>query len=309
MADGNINVYDREIEYFHFLSAGSSVNVYSGAIHGRECVIKELAPVGLFERNMIKRTERNRIVVQSSLSAIRTWHMARARFLSAYDLNRKLQEDEALSPFIVPVHHCVRANGTLYSISFGKPGQPLNTLRSIAAEDILRLGIRIANMTARIHQLGWLVVDIKPSNYILSEEGAKPVVQLTDLDSAVAIRKARRTRKFMCSNETAAPEMMNGEGKLAGTQSDVYSIAAMILNALAKHPLTRPPAILFDERVRPLLREWRSASVEALRDILTGALRADPSERIHACETLANALREVCEMEGIDHEDLFSQRG
>lgn len=271
-------------------------------------MIKELAPVGLLERGTIRRDDVRGIVVRKTLRSMFTWHRARARFRAAYKLNRALQADAGLAPLIVPAHRCVRANGTLYAISFELPGQPLNTLQNLSPEDILRLGIVVADMTARMHRLGWLVVDIKPSNYILSQQGSGAAVRLTDFDSAVPMGRVKRVRKFMCSNETAAPEMLKGEGKTVGTHSDVYSIAAMSLMALARQPLIRPAEIQFDDWVRPLLRQWRIPSVEALRGILLASLQADPSKRVQTCEALADGMREVCEMEGFNHEDLFSQR-
>lgn len=290
---------------FQLISAGTSVCVYSGLLFSRQCVIKELAPVGLMEQGVIRRSKNNKIIVRNTVPAFIAWEKAKTRFMTAYKLNEMLQNDSILAPFIVPVHRCIHINGTLYSLSFEPPGLPLSEAENMSPENLLLICIRIANATARLHQLGWLMVDIKASNYILPKGKTNTAVRMTDFDSAVPIKKIRSTKRFMCSNETAAPEMMGGRKELVGTQSDVYSIAAMAITALAKHPLTDDLACLFDERVLPFIRGWRSASIEAFRNVLLSALERDPSKRTRTCEAFAAGMRKVYGTEGFHFENLF----
>lgn len=282
------------------IASGSNVRVYCIMMNGHPTVVKELLPVGLIEQGIlfISEAHPHRVSIQKTAYAGFLWLKAKRRFRTAYRLTCKLQKDSRLAGYLVPVHACIAKNGTLYSVSAIPPGRPMDTVTDLTANDLIRIIIHIADMTELIHQHGWLVTDIKASNCILYPDQTPPV-RVTDLDSAVPLRRVRNTKRFMCSNETAPRELLMGFGEEVGTQSDLFSIAAMLTTALAKHPITDNCPQLFDERIAPQLAAWKPNSVAALRVLLLSSLESDPHRRLKSCRSFSVRLTKICEMEGI----------
>lgn len=288
------------------IASGCSVNVYCVEIDSELSVIKELYPIGLNEQHIISRsyTYPYKVLFKKNLYACNKWVMARRRFYAAYRTNNNLQKENALSDFIVPVHSLIRKNGTMYTISLMAPGIPLDK-EKLTPEAVLLLGAHISENVELIHQKGWILVDIKAANFILYPHNKKSVIRLTDFDSAIPINQIRATRMFMCSNETASPEMLHGDSPSVGTHSDVYSIASMMVKELVGSPVTDDPLKILTEKAKTLLRQWKPAAVSTLIDMLLSALQKEPYKRTQTCKQLAYGLRTVCELEGLDDSYLF----
>ncbi len=284
------------------ISVGSSTNVYCVDIDGTPSVIKKLYPVGLIEQKIIIESNidtNSRVVVKKTPKSILLWHKARRRFINAYKLNYYFQKNELLTDYIVPVHLYIKNKGTIYSISIMKPGIPLNRIRNISPEVLMRLIIQIAEMSEIIHQLGWLLIDIKAANFIVYDLYRSPSVRLTDFDSAIKISQVKSISKCMCSNETAAPETINCNKKDIGPHSDVFSIAAMLFIILSKRPIANNLEMLYKERIEPYLSAWKNESVWKLKETLLSALDPCPKTRTKSCKDFVCGLRAICEMEGI----------
>lgn len=289
------------------IASGSNMLVYSANIDGNMCVLKELYPEGLVERNIIKREDKGRIKVQRNPYAWWLWLKACKRCIKAANLNMKLQRIPSLKQQITPLQGAYYSNGTIYLVISSIAGCALNLTSSLTVPEILAATICIARMADEIHRQGWLLIDIKASNFIINHNSkGKSEIRITDFDSAISVKRVCRQKCFMCSSETAPRELLCGVHDEVGYHSDVYSIAAMLLIALAHHPLPKSIHRLFDDRIYPRLTGWSNDSIHRLETTLEHALADDVRIRTTTCMQLADELSEICRKENIAYESIYA---
>jgi serine/threonine-protein kinase len=89
----------------------------------------------------------------------------------------------------------------------------------------------VAQALDAMHYLGWVHLDVKPQNILLTREGR---TLLADL--GIAQRVGSRTHA--CTPAYASPEQAAGD-RPVGPWSDVYSLAAVLYQMVAGHPPVR----------------------------------------------------------------------
>jgi serine/threonine protein kinase len=270
--------------------------------------MKELFPEGLAEQKWLIRCAKGRLRINKKPIALWRWLKARKRTTNAVKLNILLQKVPELRKCIIPIHGVYKDYGTIYTLSDMKYGTSLDKLTDATVAQIVAATIKIAQMTEVIHQTGWLMVDIKASNYIVIQSSCAKTaeIRMTDFDSAVSLKELHRHIHFMCSSETAPPELLKDEGYNAGPQSDVYSIAAMLLILVTRHPLIKDVKYCFRELVRPRLADWSASGVQDLEDLMIHALAQNPKCRLFSCQKFADILSNICLREGIDYANIYT---
>jgi serine/threonine protein kinase len=138
-----------------------------------------------------------------------------------------------------------------------------------------------------IHSLGWVHLDIKPQNILITRDGR---AMLADF----GIAQRRGTQTHACTPTYASPEQAAGD-RPVGPWSDIYSLGAVLYEMVAGHPPVRgdhdivllnqhldvvPPS---PRRVNPLI------SVSQERTILK-ALAKSPQHRHRSAGELIQAL-------------------
>lgn len=98
-------------------------------------------------------------------------------------------------------------------------------------EAAARLLIPIARALDTIHSLGWVHLDIKPQNILISRDGRAMLA-----DFGIAAR--RGTRTHACTPTYASPEQAAGD-RPVGPWSDIYSLGAVLYEMVAGHPPVR----------------------------------------------------------------------
>ena len=106
------------------------------------------------------------------------------RFRAAFDLGNALFDTSGLTNCTTNMLDIYAANQTLYVVSAYQEGMTLESLEPLTLKECLTLVRSTAEVIRRIHDHGWLYLDIKPEN-IFVLEGTHEIVQLFDFDSLV----------------------------------------------------------------------------------------------------------------------------
>jgi eukaryotic-like serine/threonine-protein kinase len=147
----------------------------------------------------------------------------------------------------------------------------------LPAQEVARIGARVASGLAAAHRAGIVHRDVKPGNVLISQDG---VVKLTDFGISRADGDTTVTGSGILLGTLAyiAPEV--GQGQPADARSDVYSLGATLYAALEGAPPSGTDdnaiALLYrivHEDIKPLRH------VGPLAPILMWMLEREPDQR------------------------------
>ena len=144
------------------------------------------------------------------------------------------------------------------------------------------------------HQSGVLHRDVKPSNILVTKDGAA-ILGDFGLARMMAPTGERLTRIDMV---VGTPEYMSPEqcsGKDAGPASDQYSLGVVAFEALTGHPpyeAATPAAVMLEQMQSPLplARAVNPSLSESTERALMRALAKDPGDRFATCGDFVGAL-------------------
>ncbi|HEX5853133.1 MAG TPA: serine/threonine-protein kinase [Solirubrobacteraceae bacterium] len=228
------------------------------------------------------------------------------------DLERATREAHAGArlkhPAIVRLYEVASADDAFYLISELVEGETLARLIAddeLADEEILEIGLALAEALAHAHAHGVIHRDIKPHNVLVPdrvEDGARVTAKLTDFGGASLVGEDVLTRPGDVLGTLAymAPEQADG-GQVA-EQADLYSLALVIYEALCGVNPVRgaTPAATARRIGRPIesLARKRRDLPRPLTQALDYALSPSPSDRgtvdrlrLVLAETLERGLR------------------
>jgi hypothetical protein len=173
---------------------------------------------------------------------------------------------------------------------------------ALCDEELLEVGVDLCDALAHAHARGVIHRDVKPQNVLLPDHpdrdapAAAVVAKLTDFGGAQLAGEEALTRTGDVLGTLAymAPEQSEGRG--AGAEADLYSLALVLYEALSgTNPMRGPtPAATVRRIGRPLppLERLRGDLPRALTRALDLALRPEPVERGTIAE-LRGALEEA----------------
>lgn len=158
-----------------------------------------------------------------------------------------------------------------------------------APDDAAHVGRDVALALGAAHRQGILHRDVKPQNILLAPDGR---ARLTDFGAArlAGLATVTQTGGLVGTIAYLAPELLAG-GR-GDARSDLYSLGLTLYFALSGRLPDRPsphlpPAARAEghhpRAVHPDVPEW-------LDGIVARATRADPADRYHAADELADAL-------------------
>lgn len=131
-----------------------------------------------------------------------------------------------------------RRNGTSYILSAYSSQETLAACRPESLKVCIMLVKQAAYVLGKIHQQGYLYLDIKPDN-ILVVDGYPKQIQLFDFDSLLSLQDLKKTRDWNCSDvrlsysKGFAPiELQTSKVSRLGPWTDVYGIGALLFDLL-----------------------------------------------------------------------------
>lgn len=150
----------------------------------------------------------------------------------AFDLGNELFQTSGLTNFTTNTVDIYELNNTLYVVTTYQEGDILSYQRFSSLKDCIAVVKSIAKTIVKIHNKGYLYLDIKPEN-IFVLEGTYEIVQLFDFGSLVSIKELKKrvddcAYKISYTKGFSALELKMGNQKNVGKHTDVYAIGAVL---------------------------------------------------------------------------------
>ncbi len=188
--------------------------------------IKECYPFALD----IKRCEDGSL--QSTDSDKEKFENRKKKMKLAFDLGNELFATSGLTNFTSNTVDMYEQNNTVYIVMTYQEGETLSYNLFSSLKDCIRVVKSTAKVIAKIHNKGYLYLDLKPEN-IFSLTGTTEVVQLFDFDSLIQLSEVEKDMteceyKISYTKGFSALELQTGNLKKLGKHTDVYSIGATL---------------------------------------------------------------------------------
>jgi serine/threonine protein kinase len=183
---------------------------------------------------------------------------------------------------------------------------------ALPSEQVLRIGIEIADALDKAHRRGIIHRDLKPANVMLTKSGAKLLEFVLSKSVAAGVlagpaagTAAATQQKALTQEGTLvgtfqymAPEQL--EGQTADTRSDIFALGAMLYEMATgrrafdgKSRASIIAAILDSEP--PPISELRPMAPPALDRVIRTCLAKDPEERWQTAHDVMLQLRWIAE--------------
>jgi serine/threonine-protein kinase len=216
------------------------------------------------------------------------------RFLREIQVAATLQH-----PHILPLYDSGEAEGVLYYVMPYVAGESLRRRlereRQLPIGDVVALTGQVASALDYAHRRGVIHRDIKPENILLHE--GEPL--LADFGIALAVGSAGVDRLTGTGISLGTPQYMSPEqaagDRVAGPQSDVYSLAVVAYEMLVgEPPITGSSshaviARLLVDPPRPI-RSVRATVPAGIESAILKALAKTPADRYATARQLAEAI-------------------
>jgi serine/threonine protein kinase/WD40 repeat protein len=200
-------------------------------------------------------------------------------------------------PNIVAIFDIGLANGVPYLALEYLPGGSLEQMfrhGALPPRQCARLLAPLAQAVHTAHLAGIVHRDLKPANVLLAADGT---AKISDFGVAKLLEEPERTQTGQIIGTPAymSPEQAKGESKSVGPAADVYSLGAILYEALTGRPLFEGDRalvildkILSDDPTPP--RRLVRAIPADLETVCLKALRKDPRDRYASAQEFADEL-------------------
>jgi len=213
----------------------------------------------------------------------------------------RLEAEAAASlqdPNIVPVYEIGEDDGhDFYSMAYISGGTLSDHFEELMSDH--RRAVSIMATLARTmqiaHDRGILHRDLKPNNILINQHG-EPMI--SDFGLAYHLGTQRTltlTGQILGTPQYMSPEQADGQTRNITTQTDVYSLGAILYELLAGKPVFKADSILgtlklIQEAIPVPLRTHQPKVDRDLETIVSKCLEKKPSERYRSAKRLAEDL-------------------
>ncbi|MCM1232939.1 MAG: NB-ARC domain-containing protein [Ruminococcus flavefaciens] len=213
------------------LARGGSCIVYDGYYINnsgaqKSVRIKECYPFGI----PIERTSDNGLQVPGK--NIGDFEECKKRFRESFDVLNSLFAYGELTNSITNSIDIYELNNTLYIVSAVMQGKTLKADQKVPLRVQVSLLKTLAKTIGRLHEQGFLYLDLKPDNIFILDE-VTDLVQLFDFDSLLKISELSSLIKcpdfrISYSKGFAAIEQQCGNIRKLGKHTDIYALGAVL---------------------------------------------------------------------------------
>ena len=203
-------------------------------------------------------------------------------------------------PGIVPLHDFVRHGDSVFLVMPFVQGASLRRAlaeRSLSIDDVLEVGVRVADALDYSHRLGVVHRDVKPENIMVERDADGTLrVRVADFGIAAAEFEERVTKDGVIVGTGAylSPEQIS-EGDV-DARTDVYALGVVLYECLAGHPPFAGTGTGLYYRITfssPRSLASQRDGVDAVLDrIVLWCLEKLPARRPATARHLADALRD-----------------
>lgn len=169
----------------------------------------------------------------------RAFVTAKERMIATYQKNHDLFMIPGLTNTVANTSNIYEENGTVYIVSVYMGGKTFTDFQGDTLHDCVVLIRSVAKALQRIHDAGYLYLDLKPDN-ILTLESSLDLVQLFDFDSMISMEELVSAieqndpalLRASCAKGYTSLEQQTGKLHQLGRHSDIYSLGAVLFYAL-----------------------------------------------------------------------------
>ncbi len=211
---------------------GGSCLVYNGYYRnhagGKNVVrIKECYPYSLH----LKRGDNGELLVTDKEQKIFEEYKSRMRV--SFDVANEFHESAGLTNVTTNVFDRYEGNETVYVVESYVEGTTLSNATFTSLAEVLKTVISVGKSIEKIHDRGYLYLDIKPENILIYPETSE-LVQLFDFDSMLSWNQEHALTEYRVSysNGFAPLEQRTGNRCEIGKHTDVYSLGALLFYLL-----------------------------------------------------------------------------
>lgn len=228
---------------------------------------------------------------------------AYARFEQSYQIASQMQNSDTTRSTAVYSLDLFEYNNTKYVAMIPENGISYDKDTSENIEDIIRTALALTNTVGRYHQIGYLHLDVKPSNFIATADhtGKGKNIALFDFDTLIPIDNItdKLIQSVSYSKGWAAPEQMQQQiGKLCPA-TDLFSIGAVLFERVMKRKFENSDMSPFAEWEYDNRFDVKSVNPKVKRlltDIFHKTLTSNVKKRYQTANDLAAALRELLDV-------------
>jgi tetratricopeptide (TPR) repeat protein len=266
--------------------------------NGRYAILKKLGEGGKGVVYKAKDTVLNRVVAIKMLKSASSSGEAYSRFIREAQAVAKLNH-----PNIVSIYDIGKEDEKQFFVIEFVDGMSLRGLMETYPEGkcdiqtVLRIAIDVCGALQFAHSHGVLHRDVKPENILITQEG---VAKLMDFGLAKMLGEPSFTKEGVIVGTVAYVAPENALGKGADQRSDLYSLGAVLYEAVTGKPPfpgEDPVKIIFghihDYPASPIRSNPKVP--QALSDCIMKLLEKEPSRRYQSAAELLPALRSIAE--------------
>ena len=218
-----------------------------------------------------------------------------ARFQREEEIGRKLNHPFLLK--FIPVEHKSRPYIVTEYLKGYTLSHLMTTVRPMPEQDVLKIGSRICDALAHMHQLNIIHRDLKPANIMLCYDGT---LRIMDFGIAKSVQGRRLTftgfTPAMGTPDYMAPEQV--KGKRGDARTDIYSVGAILYEMLSgaspfegENPFVIMNARLIGDPVAPRkLNGLCSANAE---EVILHAMARQPHDRYQTIADMKKDLDDI----------------
>jgi eukaryotic-like serine/threonine-protein kinase len=265
--------------------------------YGRHQILKELGKGSMGVVYQAHDPQIDRLV---ALKVLRPDRVATEAFSQRF-----LKEAKAIGrlshPNMVTVYDVGEDQGTVYIAMEFLEGKPLDEIiknDSFQPEEVIELGIQVAEALDYAHRRGIVHRDIKPSNIIVQPDGQ---IKITDFGIA-RIEDPEATQQTQAGEILGTPAYMSPEQVLSQPvdgRSDLFSLGVVLYElATGKRPFRGENIAAMFRNITgedpPEPMKINPAAPPELSSIVMRCLAKSPERRFGTGKDLAEALRNCC---------------
>ena len=235
-----------------------------------------------------------------------------SRFDTAYEAAAKIQNTAGSKSVSVYSLDKFEENGTQYVATIPN-GNSYDKNESEDIADIIRTALALTNAVGLYHKVGYLHLDIKPSNFIATEDqtGKGKNIVLFDVDTVVSQEDVQsgNLRSISYSKEFAAPEQKMQQIKKICPATDLFAVGAVLFERIMNRSVECFDSGLFatweyDSRFD--VKKVNPKVKRLLTEIFHKTLAANVKRRYQSADELAGALDELVKIVDGDRPYIYS---
>lgn len=296
----------RTFEITSNIGQGATCLVYDGRYIDslgiyRNVRIKELFPV---ESCNFKR-DANNIVWEKDKEK------KEEEFETLYKRHIAFQNMFALSNSVSQINdELLEGNNTKYMILDCASGVTFEKFQPNSLEEIVEVVLALAKTVEKYHEKGYLMLDLKPENFLTIIE-TNQLVKYLDFDSIIAKDLCQNDvfSKISYSENWAAPELLKGRKGKISFGTDIYAIGAILYNKIFSQYVTakeRSLNFIPDYSTSPYLTKINPKVLHKLTEVFQKTLANNIQNRYENCSSLIEILEDIKKLSDPDELRIIS---